>query len=367
MNMNTYAVSPTNAANNNMMQYNIQPKYATAQMYNNFQQVQPVQTVSMRAMPYNSMQVQPMTTAVIQNRSVMNCSSLKSENEMLMEEIGHLRRLLDNERSKLPMEKVIVKEIPVEKEVIREIPVEKVVVKEVPFEVEKIVTRDVEVLIDKIVIKEIIQEIPVEKVVQREVPVEKFFEKVYEKHIEVPVEKVVNVEVPVDRIVYKERESPPPERRMVGIGLMLERLSNEYYTYVEEIVPGFAADLSGQIQVGDIVLYVNDISLEGMPLDDIKQASRMILFAVNLFRRSAMSLNPNNYDAALRITSFESFQESENNSYQERDHDRSRSSSNNTNYNGQKGFSLNDPRFTLTVQMIAEYAFRFEPRYDLNI
>ena len=96
---------------------------------------------------------------------------------------------------------------------------------------------------------------------------------------------------------------------MVGIGLMLERLSNvvsclmlrnslrvsasqEYYTYVEEIVPGFAADLSGQIQVtgmmrmlqpslslsqvGDIVLYVNDISLEGMPLDDIKQASRMM-------------------------------------------------------------------------------------------
>ena len=93
---------------------------------------------------------------------------------------------------------------------------------------EKIVTRDVEVPIEKIVIKEIIQEIPVEKVVQKEVlnprllglkalnelkvPVEKFFEKVYEKHIEVPVEKVVNVEVPVDRIVYKERESPPPER-----------------------------------------------------------------------------------------------------------------------------------------------------------
>ena len=57
MNMNSYAVSPTNAANTNMMQYNIQPKYATARMYNNFQQVQPVQTVSMRAIPYNSMQV----------------------------------------------------------------------------------------------------------------------------------------------------------------------------------------------------------------------------------------------------------------------------------------------------------------------
>eukprot|EP00960_Hanusia_phi_P050823 760444-Hanusia_phi.AAC.10 len=216
--MNTYVASPKNPANS-LRQYNISPNYATSQMYSSIQQVQPVQTVSMHAMPYNTIQV------------------------------------------------------PIEKEVLREVPVEKIVVKEVSLSrafalfgmaCPAFSPRQRELLksFKKFQSKKSFRKrFPrwsggSGRLTRLQVPVEKFFEKVYEKHIEVPVEKIVNIEVPVERIVYKERESPPAERERVGRLLAVaDRLlkaewsGSEYYTYVEEIVPGFAADLSRQIQV----------------------------------------------------------------------------------------------------------------------
>ena len=43
------------------------------------------------------------------------------------------------------------------------------------------------------------------------------------------------------------------------------------YTYVQEIVPGFAAARQGQVQAEDIVIAVDNEPVEGWDLDAIKQ------------------------------------------------------------------------------------------------
>ena len=85
--------------------------------------------------------------------------------------------------------------------VTKEVPVEKVVVKEV--EVEKIVTQQVEKVVTQEVEKVVEREVPVEKVVEVqkvvEVPVEKVVEKVVTKEVQKVVEKVVQVEKMAER------------------------------------------------------------------------------------------------------------------------------------------------------------------------
>ena len=49
---------------------------------------------------------------------------------------------------------------------------------------------------------------------------------------------------------FSEAVVPP---RLTGLGMRLERREGSRVIIVEEIIPGFAADLSGQVTVGDIV------------------------------------------------------------------------------------------------------------------
>ena len=42
-------------------------------------------------------------------------------------------------------------------------------------------------------------------------------------------------------------------------------------TLVERIVPGFAAERSGQIQAGDVVVAVDGVAVDAVPLDEIRQ------------------------------------------------------------------------------------------------
>ena len=94
----------------------------------------------------------------------------------------------------VPVEKIVTKEVEVIKEIVNDVyvPVEKIVevIKEVPVEVETIK----EVIVEK----EIIKEVPVEKIVMKEVEVIK----------EIPVEKIIIKEIPVEVIkeVIVEKE-----------------------------------------------------------------------------------------------------------------------------------------------------------------
>lgn len=99
---------------------------------------------------------------------------------------------------KVPVEKIV------EKEVVKEVPVEKIVTKTVEVPVEKVVV--VEKPVEKIVEKVVTKEVEVEKVVEKkvEIPVEKVVVKEVEVPVEVEVVKEVVKEVPVEVEVIKE-------------------------------------------------------------------------------------------------------------------------------------------------------------------
>lgn len=109
---------------------------------------------------------------------------------------------------KVPVEKVV------EKEVVKEVPVEKVVTKTVEVPVEKIV------FVEK----------PVEKVVEKVVTKEVEVEKVVEKKVEVPVEKVVVKEVvkevPVEVEVIKEVVDHLDEEKLAMLGQILDEVKS---------------------------------------------------------------------------------------------------------------------------------------------
>ena len=58
---------------------------------------------------------------------------------------------------------------------------------------------------------------------------------------------------------------------MVGLGLALERHNNDRQTFVEQIIPGFAAFKSNQFQTGDVVVAVDQQNVEELDLDAIRQ------------------------------------------------------------------------------------------------
>ena len=58
---------------------------------------------------------------------------------------------------------------------------------------------------------------------------------------------------------------------MVGLGLALERNSSERITFVEQVIPGFAAHQSGQFQMGDVVVAVDHQPVEELELDSIRE------------------------------------------------------------------------------------------------
>ena len=136
--------------------------------------------------------------------------AIQSKQEAYDKQIASLTQALEEERSKEP----IVKEVPVEKELIKEIPVE--VIKEVPVEKEVIKEVPVEVPVEKEVIKEVpvdvIKEVPVEKEVIKEVPVE----------VEVPVEKELVKIVEVPAKVNKQLPVRPKVKKPEGYSQAVE-------------------------------------------------------------------------------------------------------------------------------------------------
>ncbi|KAJ1474684.1 hypothetical protein T484DRAFT_1831294 [Baffinella frigidus] len=58
--------------------------------------------------------------------------------------------------------------------------------------------------------------------------------------------------------------------RRIGLGVMLQR-SADGSTFIQDVVPGFAAALSGQIQSGDVIVSINGTVVQGWDLEDIKQ------------------------------------------------------------------------------------------------
>lgn len=92
----------------------------------------------------------------------------------------------------------------------------------------------VKVPVEKIVEKEVVKEVPVEKVVTKtvEVPVEKVVivekpvEKIVEKKVEVPVEKVVVKEVPVEVEVIKEVVDHLDEEKLAVLGQILDEVKS---------------------------------------------------------------------------------------------------------------------------------------------
>lgn len=206
----------------------------------------------------------------------------------------------------------VIKEVPVDR--IVEVPVDRIVDRYVEVPVEKIVERSREVPVERLVIKEVPVEVEklVEKVVVKEVPVP--VEKLIEKIIEVPVEKIVYqdrivyqdqvvyqdrvVEVPVERVVHYNapregatvatgqsyvvgmREAPYTSMygsqrlttvgsKQVGLGLLL-RKNEQQQTCIKEIFSGYAASKSGRVSAGDVILFIDGRSIEGMDLENIK-------------------------------------------------------------------------------------------------
>mmetsp|Transcript_21965 Transcript_21965/g.35223 ORF Transcript_21965/g.35223 Transcript_21965/m.35223 type:complete len:621 (+) Transcript_21965:87-1949(+) len=284
------------------------------------------------------------------------------EKIVIREVVVEVEKIVIQERIvEVPVERVVVqyKEVPVEKEVI----VERVIIKEVEVPVEIRVPVPVEKIIEKTVVQEVevIREVPVpiekivERIVTKEVPIERtvYKELSHELYIEreryeelqaelhrmrllleeersrhhngrervvtkeVPVDRVVYKEVPVEveRVVYRQAAQQPVSTRMVGLGLALERHNHSRETFIEQIIPGFAAYKSNQFQIGDVAVAVDQQPLEGLELDAIRELTvgpehtfctlQMMrgnrYYAVTLQRVTPPTLDESNYDAALRI------------------------------------------------------------------
>uniref|UniRef100_A0A7S0QML8 PDZ domain-containing protein n=1 Tax=Cryptomonas curvata TaxID=233186 RepID=A0A7S0QML8_9CRYP len=184
-------------------------------------------------------------------------------------------------------------EVPVEfqriVEKIIQVPVERIVMVDNPIEVDKIVikevTKTVEVPVERLLEREVVDERTVERKV--EVPVERVTEVPVERVVEVPVERVVEkrvqveyiVEVPVERIVeypvervVQVRREVYVEPKRVGLGLLLEQnlSSTDRVVVVKDVVAGFAADASGNVKPGDVILSIDGQSLAGKSLEQVK-------------------------------------------------------------------------------------------------
>jgi len=187
---------------------------------------------------------------------------LQARADALAHEVERLHQQLDAKNAEGPVIQFRDKIVEVEKLV--EVPVEKIVIKYVDVEVEKIVYRDREPAK---------QEAEVDRGVDRD--------REPAKQISPPVPtfstSAISVSLPPRpaakaAMVYTERpaeKAAPP--RMVGLGLALERVLNDPTTYVQEIIPGFAAHRSGQFAIHDILLAVDQEPVEGWDLDSIKQ------------------------------------------------------------------------------------------------
>lgn len=206
----------------------------------------------------------------------------------------------------------------VERDIVREVPVDRMV--EVP------VDRVVEVPVDRVIERDIVREVPVDRLVK--VPVDRVIQRAPPEVVHVPNPDAVllpyqgevvrasmpnqyptsvivgethlrgtativgqarerslsparSASPPKTRVEYRTYEagmpapgprmpSPPPQHApLVGLGLRLER-NKEGDTYVENIIPGFAAHKDGRIRRDDKIIAVDYQPVENMRLDDVK-------------------------------------------------------------------------------------------------
>jgi len=179
-----------------------------------------------------------------------------------------------------------------------EIPVERMVVKDVQMPTDthaksedthaKFVDFPVEKYVDKVVDRPVTQvverrvEVPVDRVVYVDVPRQPGPAK---RFVEVPVDRVVHLEVPVDRVAGPGpcpgpgAPAPPvrPGRASnaggegAGLGLLLQQEAGDFKIYVERVVQGCAADRSGQIEKGDVLVAVDGRSVHDLDLDAVRK------------------------------------------------------------------------------------------------
>jgi hypothetical protein len=218
----------------------------------------------------------------------------------------------------VPYETIVTKEVPVY--------VDKVVDREVVVEVPIEKTRTIEVPVDRVIERDVVREVPVDRVI--EVPVDRVIERSAPEVLHVPNPdavvlpysgEVVRANLPIHhatsvvvgethvrgtatiigqgrerslsparsasppktRVEYRTYEagvpapgprmpSPPPQHApLVGLGLRLERNKNGD-TYVENIIPGFAAHKDGRVRKDDKIIAVDYQPVENMRLDDVK-------------------------------------------------------------------------------------------------
>jgi C-terminal processing protease CtpA/Prc len=134
----------------------------------------------------------------------------------------------------------------------------------------------VEQLAEKVVYKDFPVEKLVEQVVHRDIPVEIPVNKLVEKTVyrHVPVEarwSRVDANAGAFRIVGQTAMVNVKVGRGVGIGLNLARRDSGSTTFVESIVPGFAAENSGRFMVGDLVETIDGVSVREFTLDGLKE------------------------------------------------------------------------------------------------
>ena len=65
-------------------------------------------------------------------------------------------------------------------------------------------------------------------------------------------------------------DSKPYTLNQVGLGLLLKS-DEQHKVFVKECIRGFAAEVQGQIQTGDVIVAIDGRGVEGWDLDAIKQ------------------------------------------------------------------------------------------------
>jgi hypothetical protein len=142
------------------------------------------------------------------------------------------------------------------------VPVEKLIEKIIEVPVEKIVYQDRIVYQDQIVYQDRVVEVPVERVVHYNAPREG-------ASVATGQSYVVGMREIHASGMYGSQRLTTMGSKQVGLGLLL-RKNEQQQTCIKEIFSGYAASKSGRVNAGDVILFIDGRSIEGMDLENIK-------------------------------------------------------------------------------------------------
>jgi hypothetical protein len=128
--------------------------------------------------------------------------------------------------------------------------------------VEKIVYQDRIVYQDQVVYQDRVVEVPVERVVHYNAPREGATVATGQSY-------VVGMREAPYTSMYGSQRLTTVGSKQVGLGLLL-RKNEQQQTCIKEIFSGYAASKSGRVSAGDVILFIDGRSIEGMDLENIK-------------------------------------------------------------------------------------------------